>query len=99
MRRAGGAGLSEAAVAEVFSLPVGASGVALADKGGRYVLKVTASATPPLDPNSPALAGALPQLESAMADDLLTQYVGGLESQLGVKINQAALRAALGSEQ
>jgi len=98
-RRAGGAGLSEAAVAEIFSLPVGAAGVALADKNGRYVLKVTASATPPLDPNSPALASALPQLESAMADDLLTQYVGGLESQLGVKINQAALRAALGSEQ
>jgi peptidyl-prolyl cis-trans isomerase D len=99
VRRAGGEGLSEAAVAQVFALPVGASGVALADKGGRAVLKVTDSATPPLDPKDPTLARVLPQLEAAMADDLLVQYVGGVEQQLGVKINQAALRTALGAEQ
>jgi len=99
VRRAGADGLSEAAVAQIFSLPVGASGVALADKGGRYVVKVTDSTTPPLDPKDPNLARALPQLESAMADELLVQYVGGLEAQLGVKINQTALRSALGSEQ
>ena len=99
VRRAGGEGLSEAAVAQIFALPVGASGVALADKGGRYVLKVTDSTTPPLDPKDPNLASALPQLEGAMADELLVQYVGGLEAQLGVKINQTALRTALGSEQ
>jgi len=99
VRRSGGEGLSEAAVAQIFALPVGASGVALADNGGRVVLKVTDSAVPPLDMKDPAMARALPQLEAAMADDLLVQYVGGLEAQLGVKINQAALRAALGSEQ
>lgn len=99
VRRAGGEGLSEAAVAQIFALPLGASGVALADKGGRYVLKVTDSTTPPLDPKDPNLARALPQLEGAMADELLVQYVGGLETQLGVKINQTSLRSALGSEQ
>jgi len=99
VRRAGAEGLSEAAVAQIFALPVGASGVALADKGGRYVLKVTDSTTPPLDPKDVALARALPQLEAAMADELLVQYIGGVEQQLGVKINQAALRTALGSEQ
>ncbi|MBB4196461.1 hypothetical protein CCR94_19950 [Rhodoblastus sphagnicola] len=99
VRRAGGEGLTEAAVAQIFALPVGAAGVALADQGGRYVLKVTDSTTPPLDTRDLGLARALPQLEAAMADDLLVQYVGGLESQLGVKINQTALRAALGSDQ
>lgn len=99
VRRAGGEGLSEAAVAQIFALPVGASGVALADKGGRYVLKVTDSTVPPLDPKDPNLARATPQLEGAMADELLVEYVGGLESQLGVKINQTSLRSALGSEQ
>jgi peptidyl-prolyl cis-trans isomerase D len=99
VRRAGAPGLSEAAASHIFALPVGAAGVALADNGGRYVLKVTDSTIPPLDLNEPALARALPQLEAAMAEDLLTQYVGGVESQLGVKINQAALRSALGSDQ
>jgi hypothetical protein len=33
-----------------------------------------------------------------MADDLLVQYVSGLETQLGLRVNQAALGAALGSE-
>jgi peptidyl-prolyl cis-trans isomerase D len=98
VRRAGAAGITESASTEIFALPVGAAGVALADKGGRYVLKVTETATPPLDAQDPALARALPQLEAAMADDLLVQYVSGLQSQLGMRINQTALSAALGSE-
>jgi peptidyl-prolyl cis-trans isomerase D len=99
VRRAGGQGLSEAASTQIFALPVGASGVALADNGGRTVLKVTDAAIPPLDPKEPGLSRALPQIEAAMADDLLVQYVGGLEAQLGLKINRTALRSALGSEQ
>jgi peptidyl-prolyl cis-trans isomerase D len=99
VRRAGAEGLSEGAVAQIFALPVGGTGAALAEKGGRYVLKVTDSATPPLDAKDANLARAVPQLEAAMADELLVQYVGGIEAQLGVKINQTALRSALGSEQ
>ncbi len=99
VKRAGGVGLNAAAVAQIFGTPVGGAGVALADNGGRVVFKVTDAATPPLDPKSPALAGVLPQIQSAASDDLLTEYIAGLQAQLGTRINQAALRAAIGGEQ
>ncbi len=99
VRRSGGPGLGEPVVAEIFALPVGAAGVALAGQGGRAVLKVTDSATPPLDVKDPGLVKALPQLEASMADDLLVEYVAGLQNELGVRINQTALRAAQGGEQ
>jgi peptidyl-prolyl cis-trans isomerase D len=98
VKRNGAPGLSEAMVAQIFGLPVGAAGVALGDKGARVVLKVTDASTPPLDRNNPQLVALTPQLEATTADDLLEQYVGGLQSQLGAKVNQAALRAAVGAE-
>lgn len=97
--RSGGDGLSPATVAQVFGTPVGGAGVALADKSGRVVFKVTGATTPPLDPKSPNLAKLLPQLQTAAADDLLNEYLAGLQQRLGLRINQAALRAATGSEQ
>jgi peptidyl-prolyl cis-trans isomerase D len=99
VKRAGGAGLSAATVAQIFGTPVGGAGVALANNGGRVVFKVADAATPPLDPKSPALASLLPQLQTAASDDLLTEYIAGLQTQLGTRINQTALRAAVGSEQ
>ena len=99
IKRAGGAGLSAATVAQIFGTPVGGAGVAIADKGGRAVFKVTDAATPPLDPKSPALAEMLPKLQSASSDDLLNEFIAGLQAQLGTHINQTALRAAIGGEQ
>ena len=99
VKRSGGLGLTQAAVAQIFGVPVGAAGVALADKGGRVVFKVTDATTPPLDMKNPTIAGLAPQLESSGADDILEQYLNGLQNQLGAKINQAVLRAAVGSEQ
>jgi peptidyl-prolyl cis-trans isomerase D len=96
--RTGTPGLSEATVAQIFGLPVGAAGVALGDKGARVVLKVADAVTPPLDRNNPQLVALTPQLEASDADDLLEQYVGGLQTQLGAKVNQAAMRAAIGAE-
>jgi peptidyl-prolyl cis-trans isomerase D len=99
LKRSGGAGLSEAAVNQIFGAPVGAAGVALADKGGRYVFKVTDATTPPLDVKSPEMAALLPRLDAAMSDDVFSQYIAGLQTQLGAKVNQTVLRSALGSEQ
>ncbi|MGO9431222.1 SurA N-terminal domain-containing protein [Rhodoblastus sp.] len=99
VRRSGAAGLTPSAVAQIFGLPVGAAGVALGDKGGRVVLKVTDAVTPPLDVKDPQIAALLPQLEATDADDLLEQFVAGLQNQLGTKVNPSALRAANGSEQ
>ncbi len=97
LKRSGGAGLSEAAVNQIFGAPVGAAGVALADKGGRTVFKVTDATTPPLDPKSPEMAALLPRLDAALAEDVFTEYVSGLQTQLGAKVNQTvvALRPRL----
>ncbi len=99
VRRSGAPGLTPSAVAQIFGLPVGAAGVALGDKGGRVVLKVTDAVTPPLDVKDPQIAALMPQLEATDADDLLEQFVSGLQSQLGAKVNQTVLRGAVGSEQ
>ncbi|WP_294541657.1 peptidylprolyl isomerase [uncultured Rhodoblastus sp.] len=99
VKRTGAPGLTEAVVAQIFGLPVGAAGVALGEKGSRVVLKVTDAVTPPLDRANPQLVAVAPQLEASNADDLLEQFVGGLQMQLGAKVNQAALRAAIGAQQ
>jgi peptidyl-prolyl cis-trans isomerase D len=99
VKRSGGFGLTQAAVAQIFGVPVGAASVALADKGGRLVFKVTDATTPPLDAKDPTIVALLPQLESSAADDILDQYLSGLQNQLGAKVNQTVLRAAVGSDQ
>ena len=96
--RSGAPGLSAAAVEQIFGAPVGASGVALADNGGRVVFKVTDASTPPLDMKSPAIAAIAPQLDASLGDDLFTEYVSGLQSQLGLRVNQAAFAAIVGQE-
>ena len=37
--------------------------------------------------------------DSALAEDVFNQYIAGLQTQLGSKVNQTVLRSALGSEQ
>ncbi len=98
IRRSGAPGLSPAAVEQIFGAPVGGAGVALADNGGRVVFKVTGATTPPLDMKNPAMAAIAPQLESSLGDDVFTQYVSGLQTQLGLHLNQAAYAAIIGQE-
>jgi peptidyl-prolyl cis-trans isomerase D len=99
VKRSGAGSLSDAAVAQIFGVPVGAAGVALADKGGRYVFKVTDAVTPPLDLKDPAIAGLAPRLDAALSSDLFGQYIAGLETQLGAKVNETVLRSATGADQ
>ncbi|HUO55184.1 MAG TPA: SurA N-terminal domain-containing protein [Rhodoblastus sp.] len=98
IKRAGAPGLTPEAAQQIFGTPVGGAGVALADKGGRIVFKVTDATTPPLDFKNPTIAGLAPQLQGGLADDLFSQYVSGLQTQLGAHVNQTALRAASGQE-
>jgi peptidyl-prolyl cis-trans isomerase D len=98
IKRSGAEGLSAAAVQQIFGSPVGAGGVALADSGGRVVFKVIDATTPPLDMKSPAVAALAPQLDASLGDDLFTEYVTGLQSQLGLRVNQAAYAAVVGQE-
>ena len=65
---------------------------------GRLVFFVRDSTTPVFDPNSIEAKTIAEQLKPAFHNDLLEQYVGGLEKALGVDINQKALEAATGAE-
>ncbi len=98
IRRSGAPGLSPAAVEQIFGTPVGGAGVALSGAGGRIVFKVTDATTPPLDMENPGVKQIAPQLKSALGDDLFTQYVSGLQSQLGLHVNQTAYAAIIGQQ-
>lgn len=89
--------LTRDAVTQIFATRAGKAGsAALGEDGARAVFQVTAAMLPPFDPQSAEAKGLEEQLELALADDLLTQYVRRLQNEVGVSVNQQALRTALG---
>ena len=67
-------------------------------EGGRLIFVVKDAATPAFDPQSIEAKTIAEQLKPALQNDILEQYVGGLEKALNVDINQKALAAATGAE-
>ncbi|MGE5388416.1 MAG: peptidylprolyl isomerase, partial [Hyphomicrobiales bacterium] len=63
---------------------------------GRLIFVVKDAQTPPFDPTSIESKTIAEQLKPALQNDLLEQYVGGLEKAFNVQINQKALEAATG---
>lgn len=74
--------------------PRGAGSVAV--DNGRLIFFVKDSTSPAFDPTSIESKTIAEQLKPALQNDLLEQYVGGLEKSLGVDINQKLLEAATG---
>ena len=62
----------------------------------RFVFKVTQVTDSKLDPGSAEAKATADQLRNAYADDLIGEYIARVESEVGVKINQAALRQVVG---
>jgi peptidyl-prolyl cis-trans isomerase D len=88
-------GLDPAVIARVFATAENKSGVYAADDGqNRIVYRITTVNIPPFSP-TPA---AMKALTAGMEDDLLGQYVLRLENDLGVSINEAALRSVVGAD-
>jgi peptidyl-prolyl cis-trans isomerase D len=88
-------GLDPGVIARVFATAEGKSGVYAADDGqSRIVYRITTVTVPPFSP-TPA---ALKAIANGFEDDLLGQYVIRLENDLGVSINQAALRSVIGAD-
>jgi peptidyl-prolyl cis-trans isomerase D len=95
IRRSGGAGLSENAVAAIFNAPP--NGVGSASVGdGRMVFKVTSESTPPIDFSSAEIKQVQARLDEGLANDLIGQYIAALEAELGVSVNEAVLQSAAG---
>jgi peptidyl-prolyl cis-trans isomerase D len=90
--------ISAKAVDAVFHTAKDAFGSSVGDKPTEwFVFRVTDVKTPPLDPNS-ADGKKLDQLlQSAMTNDLFSQYVAWFEQELGTNVNQSALAQAAGN--
>ena len=54
------------------------------------------AAVPAFDPDSPGLKGLEPQLRTALTEDILSQYIARVQDEVGVSINEAAVRLAVG---
>ena len=61
------------------------------------VFQVTGDTTPKLDPNSPDAKTVDQSLQRQIPDDMIGQYLGWLEDNLGTRINSSALAQAIGN--
>jgi peptidyl-prolyl cis-trans isomerase D len=62
----------------------------------RVIFRVTDITVPPYDPASAEAKQLGESVRTAMGDDLFAQYIGRLQTDLGVSINQTGLNRALG---
>jgi peptidyl-prolyl cis-trans isomerase D len=84
-------------VTRIFATPVGKSGSAASGET-RAVFKVTAAAVPPFVTTTQEAQRLEDQLRTAMSDDLLSEYIAQAQSEIGVTVNQEAVRRAIGGE-
>jgi len=98
VKRTGSQSLPPPAAVRAFSLGVGA--VASAANGPeRVVFKVLDSATPPYDPESALITAIAPRLRDAITEDILQQFIARTQEDIGVRINETAVRMVVGGEQ
>ncbi|MBB4040832.1 peptidyl-prolyl cis-trans isomerase D [Microvirga flocculans] len=90
--------LAAETVNRIFAVPVGKAGHAASGAENRAVFKVTSATVPPLVTTTPQAQNAENQLRSGLGDDLIGEYIAQVRQDLGVTINQQALRRATGSE-
>jgi peptidyl-prolyl cis-trans isomerase D len=93
LKRGDGSGpLSAAAVDAVFRTAKDAVGAAEArEPGEQVVFRVTDILVPPLDMASDEVKRTVDSLNRSLSEDLLSEYIARLESEVGVTINQNAL--------
>ncbi len=85
-----------AAVAALYGVGAGKSGTAALPAGGRVVFQVQKISIPPFLRTTQEAGQIAQSTVSALGEDLLTQYVAKLQADLGVSVNQNALRNATG---
>jgi peptidyl-prolyl cis-trans isomerase D len=87
---------SSAALTAAFNGPEGY--VAVAPGGAddtTLVLTVTGVTTPSYSADAPGMSDVKRQLALQVSNDLLSQYIGEMQNDLGVTINQTALQSIL----
>ncbi|MFG5117870.1 SurA N-terminal domain-containing protein [Methylorubrum sp. POS3] len=89
--------LSNETVERIFVTPVGKAASAPSGEG-RAVFKVTAATMPAFVPGTPTDTQLVNSLRTALADDVLGEFLTEVQKSAGVSVNQAAFRRALGGE-
>jgi peptidyl-prolyl cis-trans isomerase D len=85
------------AVTQIFGTFSGKAGTVALDEGeNRVVFQVTSATMPPFDPKSPDVARFDEQLRTGMIEDLRSEYTRQVQTELGITVNQQALKTALG---
>ena len=90
--------LTAEAVNRIFAVPVGKAGNAANGPDARAVFKVTSAMVSPLVTSTQQAQNTENQLRTGLGDDLIGQYIAQVRQELGVTINQQALRQATGGE-
>lgn len=90
-------GVPARALGEIFSVPKGAVSSSEGDNPTQWIVfRLTDITVPPLDMKSAEGKQIEDGLRTAYAEDLIAQYVGKLQTDLGATINEAALNQAVG---
>lgn len=84
-------------VTRIFAAAVGKGGSAASGET-RAVFKVTAATVPPFVTTTQEAQRLEDQLRTAMSDDLLAEYIAQAQAEIGVTVNQEAVRRAIGGE-
>jgi peptidyl-prolyl cis-trans isomerase D len=99
VRREGAATISPTAAAIAFTLPVNGKGIAATGAGSdRLLMEVTASNVPVYEPAATENASIKTQLDRALRNDILDQYVTQVQNRIGSTINERALAQATGTQ-
>jgi peptidyl-prolyl cis-trans isomerase D len=97
LKRQGGAQLPARVVSEVFRTAKDAIGSAEGQNPtDRVIFRVTDIKVPTFDASSATVMRLIDQLKGAYNEDILSQYVARLESDIGTDINRNALAQAVG---
>ena len=89
--------LTTSSVERIFATPLDKASSAESGEA-RAVFKVTAATMPALVLGSPADTAIETRFRTVVADDVLGQYIGEVQKDAGVTVNQAAFRRAVGGE-
>ena len=92
-------GLSTTALEDVFRTAKGAAGATEGRQPAeRIVFRVTDVSIPSQAPSSEEAARVAEQIKRSLSDDLIGQYLLRVQNDLGVSINENALRQVVGGE-
>jgi peptidyl-prolyl cis-trans isomerase D len=90
-------GVPARALGEIFAASKGATGSSEGDRPTQWVVfRLTDITVPAFDAQAPDAKQLQDNLRTAYAEELIAQYVGRLQTDLGASINEAALNQAVG---